>query len=147
MTIELLSLITGGFARQGGKVTLEHLPSGAELRLEPEPDNPYDQFALRVLVDPEEIPTSQHIHMEDKLEAYGMTIGDLLNNGPIWIGFVAATGGKPLAKARAGGSPGLSGNQEFTQALGVCDPNYKCHLGFTSEGAPTIKFTGQEAGA
>jgi hypothetical protein len=144
MTIELLSLITGGFARQGGKVALEHLPSGAELRLEPEPDNPYDQFALRVLVDPEEIPTSQHIHMEDKLEAYGMTIGDLLNNGPIWIGFVAATGGKPLAKAKAA-SPILSGNQEFTQGLLACGEAYKCHLGFTPEGAPTIRFTGTEA--
>lgn len=131
----MISLIVGAHFRPPAKLLLEHLPSGCQLRLLAEPDNPYDEHAIRVLLNPADIPTSQHGVLEELLPAMGFELSELLQDGPIQLGYVAASGGKPLRD-----NPGYVGNQEFQQALDLHHSNGVGSLGFSPEGKPTISI-------
>lgn len=132
---KLQSLIVGSHFRPPAKLILANLPAGAHLMLEPDPENPYDSFALKVLVSPAEIPKSQYKEMGDSLLEFGTSLEDVLLGPPVFLGFVAASGGKPLANA------GLTvGNREFLADLisGGEMQSYLATLGFTPGGLPMI---------
>lgn len=137
MTKTITSLLVGDHFCPPAKTILAHLPSGCQLRLECEDDNPYDEEAVRVHVDPMEIPQSQYPELEEALPASGATLEQVMSSGPIWLGYIPKTGGKPLAAAQIG-DPSLVGNHEFREAMaGQAGPG-AVTLGFASDGKARV---------
>lgn len=131
-TIE--SLLVGGYHRPPAKLLLEHLPAGTPLLLVSEPDNPYDSSALKVFIEPEMIPESQHQALQDRLPLCGYTLEQVMSGGAVQLGYVAASNGKPLQKA----PPGYVGNQEFLAAMAARPEANDAALAFTPAGAPAV---------
>lgn len=137
MTKTLTSLLVGMHFRPPAKQVLECLPSGAPLILSPEPENPYDANALKVMVWPGEIPEELRGMLDEKLQGTGSDLGELLAmEEPFWLGYIAASGGKPLAKA---GRDGV-GNQEFL-ALMAGSPTHSAKLAFDAAGLPLVMLS------
>lgn len=135
MSKTLTSLLVGAHFRPPAKQVLAVLPSGASLQLSPEADNPYDSHALRVLVWASAIPEALRADLDSCLEGTGTSLEELLaSEEPLWLGYVAASGGKPLAKA------GLTdGNKEFLALMGG-EPNYSATLAFGPAGEPMVRL-------
>lgn len=133
--------LVGARQRPPAQALLEALPAGAQLGLQPEPENPYDSSAVRVMVGPEEISWSQEL--EEKLEGYGFTREELEAVELIQLGYLAASGGKPLEKARqAVDGAGLVGNAEVLEA--TAGQVFEAMLGFSMSGAPEVRITVKE---
>lgn len=130
------SLLVGAHFRPPAKQILAHIPAGAGLSVEAEPDNPYDPGAIRVWIDPGFIPASQYPALETELPNGGTTLEAVLAGGPVWLGYVAGQSGKPLLKARAGGEPELIGNQQLAE-LGDWT-RFQFQLGFGADGTPRL---------
>lgn len=109
------TLLVGSHFRPPAVAVLAHLPAGAKLRLQPEADNPYDEHAIRVYVPASEIPSSEHPALEAELPAFGSSLEEVLALGEIWLGYLAASGGRPLQKAQMADSS-IVGNQEASEA-------------------------------
>lgn len=133
------TLIVGAHFRPPAKQCLAHLASGAELTLEEENDNPYDQGAVRVMLDPGLIPDSEHEVLEGELLEAGVTLEQLMSGGSIKIGFVPAQDGKPLIKARLS-DPTILGNQQVREIMHGDEP-YRCNLDFAPDGSPKLTIT------
>lgn len=139
MSKTITSLLVGMHFRPPAKQVLECLPSGAELVLSPEPENPYDPDALRVLVWPSAIPAELHSMLDERLQGTGTDIAEFLAmDEPFWLGYVAASGGKPLAKA----GMGAEGNKEFL-ALMAGSPAHSAKLAFAASGLPLVMLSSQ----
>lgn len=134
VTKVLTSLLVGGYHRPPAKLLLEHLPGGTPLLLQPEPDNPYDSSAIKVFIEPLMIPESQHSALADRLPLCGFTLEQVMSGGAVQLGYVAASGGKPLQKAPSG----YVGNAEFLQMMGLRPEANDAALAFTPAGAPAI---------
>jgi hypothetical protein len=135
----LISPIVGAHFVPPAKILLEHLPSGASLLLEPEPDNPYDENAMLVMVEPSALPESQYAELELKLPGMGHTLEELLLGGKnLVLGHVAASGGKPLLKAIALGKA-YAGTLEFLSAIRNGEAG-EASLGFDEDGLPVVKL-------
>lgn len=144
----ITSLIVGSHFRPPAKQLLAAAAAGTALTLQPEAENPYDEWAIKVFLDPAAIPANLHEELSGTLEGTGMDLDEVLNNGSIFIGYVAKTGGKPLA------GTGYVGNQDFYETLTGTEPGElpasvtdlvmdwddvpSCRLGFSPEGKPTI---------
>lgn len=131
MTI-IKTLLVGAFAHPPAKLLLQNLPANVELRMRPEPTNPYDEFAIAVSVETSSVPESRYRELELALPGCGMTLSELLAEPQWQLGYVAATGGRPLAKA------GLKqGNKEVGELLqlGPC----RARLIFWPDGAPGME--------
>lgn len=128
------TLLVGAHFRPPAKQVLGHLGAGTELVVEREDDNPYDQFAVKVFVDPGLIPDSEFPALELELPEAGVTLEQLMSGGPIWLGYIPATQGKPLAKARLI-EPGLIGNEEV-RGLMDGEGGVKVRLAFDLDGTP-----------
>lgn len=143
MTI-LTSILVGAFHRPPAKQVLECLPTGQPLLLIPEPENPYDGEALRVMVEPLAIPPELHDMLRAKLDGTGTELEDLLMQpDPLQLGFVAASGGRPLAKAREASPMPLVGNGEFNIASSA-HPEATAKLAFSSDGKALVMLSWQE---
>lgn len=127
-----LTLLVGAHFRPPAKLVLAHLPAATSLVLIPEPDNPYDEKAIRVLARTQDIPESEHAELEAELPASGSSLDELLGQDEIWLGYVAASGGKPL-QAR----PDLVGNSEVLAAL--TQPDARATLQFGVQGEPLVQ--------
>ena len=103
----LISLLVGSHFRPPAKQVLAHLPSFTNLRLEREDDNPYDENAIRVYVDPQAIPEQEYESLERELQGTGHDVDTVCQQDEIWLGYIAATGGKPLHGTK------YVGNKEF----------------------------------
>lgn len=140
MTKTLTSALVGAFHRPPAKQVLSALPTGAKLELLPEPENPYDPSALKVCIwlgGPEALPKELHAMLDEALQGTGFDLGELLAaEEPLQLGYIAASGGKPLAKS------GLSdGNQEFL-GLMAAEPEHSAKLAFGPEGQPRVMLSG-----
>lgn len=113
--MSLTTLLVGSSFRPPAKVIIAHAPSGSRLRLEAEPENPYDPAAVKVLFSPREIPPSEHPTLAEELPSCGWTLEDLLAEKEIFLGYLASASGKPLAIARERGLD-LASNQDFAEA-------------------------------
>lgn len=60
MSTQAFASIRGMHFRPPAKSILAALPANHPILLQPEPDNPYDQNAIKVLVDLDELPESSH---------------------------------------------------------------------------------------
>lgn len=106
-------LLVGSHFHPPAKALLEHaIPAGTEVSLVPEPDNPYDPLAVMVLVAKESLRPPEWF--DEILAGFGWSEDDLPEM--IKLGHIAASDGKPLAKAQAM-VEGLGGNRAL--ALGV----------------------------
>lgn len=120
------TIISGAFHRPPAGQLLRALPMGTRLRLQAEPGNPYDPFALRVLLDPTDVPEALHPDLDAAMQGTGYCMEDLLMSGEsVQLGFVAASEGKPRLVAQAQTQLTLAGNREFYAAVGYRgeDPN------------------------
>lgn len=126
------TLIVGAHFRPPAKQVLAVLPQGAKLELEEQNDNLYDAAAVRVLVGLGEIPQEQMAGLAAELPNAGMTLEQLMSTGPVFLGFLPAQDGKPLAKARVT-EPGLLGNREVRELMPVA-----ASLGFAPDGTVRI---------
>jgi len=140
MKMKLTSLLVGMHFRPPAKTLLASLPSGTPLRLQPEPENPFDPLAVAVFVSPAAFPASQLPILESALPNNGFTLEEIQAQNEWHLGYVAASDGKPLVKANASGA-NLVGNAEFLPV--VQEQNLSgglCHglLGFAGDGSPTV---------
>jgi hypothetical protein len=135
MTQKVLStLLVGMHFRPPAKQMVNCLPSGTLLRLQAEPENPYDPQALQVWVASSLIPESQWEGLIEALQGTGFSLEDLLGQEEWHLGYVARSGGKPLEKA------GLAaGNAEFAAALAE-HPDAMASLGVHLDGAPMVQL-------
>lgn len=133
MTKIFTSLLVGGHFRPPAKQVLSILSSGVELDLEPEPENPYDAGAIRVMLRPALIPESQESALDEALQGTGCDAQDMLHGPPLHLGYVAKTGGKPLV------GTDFQGNVEIGEAM--ADASHRARLGFSGDGKPLVVVT------
>lgn len=88
--------IVGAFFRPPAQAVLDVLPIGAELWLEAEPLNPYDENAVKVLIDfdvemnlPDDSPAK--IALAERLPNYGYSYDELLEAGRLHLGYLPRT--------------------------------------------------------
>lgn len=130
----IVAALVGAHFRPPAKQILQALPAGVLLRLEPEPENPYDAKAIKVFVRPSAVPEGQHEALQLALSGTGFDLQELLEfDDWLQLGFVADSDGK-VCKAS-----GLPGNREvgaFCQELG--EGNFIARLGFDGKGMPIV---------
>lgn len=139
---KLTSLLVGMHFRPPAKTLLASLPSGTPLRLQPEPENPYDPLAVAVFVPSTAFPDSQKPILESALPNNGFTLEEVLAQNEWHLGYVGASDGKPLAKANASGG-NFVGNAEFLPVVQAQNlEGGLCHglLGFAGDGSPTVQI-------
>lgn len=131
----ITTLLVGMHFHPPAKLVLEHLPVGCPFQLRAEPDNPYDEKAIGVWLRPSDIPDSQHEALRAELPLSGYDLDELLVEDELFIGHVAATGGKPLEKA---------GMTQGT--LDVHEHGLPCEakLGFSLDGKPLLIIPGPD---
>lgn len=135
MTRVLTSLLVGEHFRPPAKLILAHLSSGCQLILEPEDGNPYDEEAVKVLIECKHIPESQYQALDEELPAMGFTLEQVMSGGTCWLGYIPKSGGKPLLTAQAT-ERFLVGNHEFREAM--LDPEHRVSLGFGADGKSRV---------
>lgn len=136
----LQSLLVGAHFCPPAKQLLTALPAGTPLLLIPEPDNPYDENAVRVLLPLSSLPSTEDPlsgGLDHALLGTGLSLDDLLAAGePIHLGYLPATGNKQLAQAQAQGLS-LASNIEVLQAL-AAQPPWHALLRFAPDGSPMV---------
>ena len=78
--------ILGAHFRPPAKLILQFLPTGQSLQLEPEPDNPYDNAAIKVMLLPTDLPSDPEFI--DNLSSYGHDIEALQAENYIHLGYI-----------------------------------------------------------
>jgi hypothetical protein len=134
-----LSPLVGAHFRPPAKQLLECLPSGAKLLLVAEPENPYDERAIKVLLPDlgKAIPESQKDALREALPATGNDLDELLiQDEPIHLGYLGADKNKVFAQ-----NPSWAGNTVIGDALANTDWDYEAKLSFSPEGAPMVQIT------
>lgn len=145
----LLCPLVGAFHRPPAKTVLEVLPHGTLLLLVPEPENPYDAGAIRVMVDLRTVTESNDelgLALISALDGAGADAFEVIHGGALQLGYCAATGGKPLARLTAlWGQTGLVpvGNAEVAAMMNEPDSAKLVTLTFGPDGHPAVKVTFQ----
>jgi|SRR6267154_1348617 len=153
MSKTLTTLLVGAHFRPPAKFLLAALPSGTKLLLVPEPENPYDASAVKVLLPHSPELDERAEQIEAGLQGTGFSYLDLDELWPIQLGYLAAAGNKQLAKQQAEGRQ-YSCNSAILEALGrqvhaggmagdegiVADSerNWLAKLGFGPDGSPLV---------
>ena len=118
MTHTISTIIVGSHFSPPAKTVLKAIRAGATVELRPEPTNPYDPNAIRVFVDPTGIDKASLESLEDELNGGGFTAKEVLASPDmLCLGHVAASSGKPLAKAITVSGLDLVGTLEILPAL------------------------------
>lgn len=86
--VKVTAPLVGAAFRPPAKAILNVLPTGCPLYLEREPENAYDPHAIKVLVEPKDIPTSQHEHLAGAAIGYGTSLEEILSAKLIHLGYV-----------------------------------------------------------
>lgn len=94
--------LVGGHFRPPAKQVLSVLHSGCPLALVPEPENPYDPKAIKVMLDPADILVSQHEALAAALDGV-CDLDSVMLDGRLHVGYVADSTGKVCQKR---GEPG-----------------------------------------
>lgn len=133
----MLTPIVGSHFRPPAKLLLSILPAGTPLHLDPEPDNPYDPDAIRVVVRPSEvyIPMESLDAIEDEILSCGHTIAGIVASNSIHLGYVPSSQNPKSCR-------GYPGNSEV---LGHLTPDHYCQLTFAPDGTPLIAIYQREA--
>lgn len=78
--------ILGAHFRPPAKLIFEYLASDTVLLLEPEPDNPYDANAIKVLLSSSDLPSDPEFI--DNLQSFGHDIEELRSRGTIHLAYI-----------------------------------------------------------
>lgn len=136
----LLCPIVGAFHRPPAKQVLSVLRTDTNLLLVPDPDNPYDPKAVKVLVDLTGLRIVDFEALRDALEGTGHDPHDLLSSPePLQLGFLADSEGKALSKLTVLEGPGLSGNRAVHLALHEAPP-WAATLCWGAAGTPLARI-------
>lgn len=129
MTNSLTIALVGAHFRPPAKAIIASLPAGAELRLEAEPDNPYDSKALQVWVHARQCEREA---LSEALQGTGFEPEDVLA-GEWQLGFLPDSDGKACKAS------GLPGNREAAQFIAASGGGgVECWLGFAPDGKPEV---------
>lgn len=82
--------LVGMHHRAPAKAILQCLPADTKLILEPEPENPFDPNAIKVLVAPAAVPQTQHTMLETLLLGYGYSMEHFLEERSWHLGYIKA---------------------------------------------------------
>lgn len=85
MTISPAAIL-GSHFRPPAKLIFQYLATGTVLQLEPEPDNPYDPNAIKVLLRSEDLPTDEEFI--DNLSSFGHDIEELAARSAIHLAYI-----------------------------------------------------------
>jgi hypothetical protein len=135
MENKLIGLLVGMHFNPPAKALLASLPAGAILRLEPEPENPYDANAVRVFCRTSALVAGEALGLA--LAEMGREIGEVLAELEWPLGHLAASGGKPLAKA---GITELVGTVEFLASRPAEGLEWLAKLRWSPGGLPLVVF-------
>lgn len=144
-----ITLLVGMHFRPPAKILLANLPVGSTLYLRPEPDNPYDENAIAVFLRTEDFvelfngDSEEQRFVDGELEGMGHSLESLQDQDEWHLGYVAATDGKPLLKAKAQGGLGEAdyvGNTDILPLIG--DDTLTATLQFDAVGNPLL-FIGE----
>jgi len=136
---KLIGLLVGMHFRPPAVALVKNCHAGIPLFLQPEPENPYDSNAIRVMLDGADLRGTQEL--ERDLLSQGFEMEEVMRNDSLWqLGYLAKTGGKPLA-----GKP-WAGNVEVTQHLGP-DVLPVCEMAFGPAGEPLVVIRFEEVPA
>lgn len=133
----ITTLLVGAHFRPPAKQVLTALPSGSLLRLQPEPENPYDPKAIRVLASFESIPESQYSELDDRMIGTGHDLESLRAAGEIFLGFVPDSAGKVC---RDSGLPGNGDVHVMAHEAGVEVEGLEAKLAFCPDGKPAVEI-------
>lgn len=121
--------ISGQNFRPPARQVLSILPLGFPLELRPEPNNEFDEWAVRVIADMAELPAEKFPLLQKALENTSFDAHDIMTT-MLMVGYLAATG-KPTAH----GGPG---NQE---AIKLCNGDFttvRAHLSAMANGYASV---------
>lgn len=128
------SALVGMHFRPPAKAILAHLPAGSALRLEREPFNEYDPFAVAVWVRVAQVPEGQYPNFELALGGHGFSLEETLAKSEHQLGYIAS------AKLPKGMEPhGLSMAQAIAQKLDSAARG-NAQLIFDSAGRPIVEI-------
>lgn len=99
--MKLTGLLVGQSFRPPARLLLEALPNGSELILEPEPWNPHDEHAIKVLVEPNQLDKEKHDWLKEELPSAGHNLAEVMLNGPVHLGYLAKEENKSRMKCNA----------------------------------------------
>ena len=111
------ALLVGIRFARGASALLACLPQGTRVELRPEPENPYDAEAIRVVLAlPSAVLSEGRLAAQaEALAGAGLSPSSVLAE-PEWpLGHVGASEGKPLAIARASAPGPIVGTRELAQ--------------------------------
>lgn len=126
----MLSYLVGSHFRPPAKQVLAASRPGVRLRLQAEPENPYDPAAIKVFGQVRDmVPQAKWDELREELVACGEDLDSL---DEIFLGYIARSGGKP--------SKGLPGNAEVAAAGEAAGglSNLSCLLSFDEAGFPQV---------
>lgn len=134
MTAIVVPLV-GMHFRPPAKVLVEYIHAGAEVVLEPEPSNPYDEKAIKVWFWPGDILKGMRVDLAQALVGSGFVLDELVNGLALHIGFIADSDGKEGAKA------GNKGNREVAELANIAGgfSELITTFSFLPNGKPAIK--------
>lgn len=135
--------LAGAYHRPPAKTILGALPQGCELKLDPEPQNPYDEYAIRVLVRTGAIPASQYAMLEAELPNSGSSLDDLLTQAEVMLGYLSSSTSRAGQKTLAE-SPGCQGNITVGDAIATAQAHqwdWFAELAFDAAGKPLVQVT------
>ena len=131
--MKMQTLLVGSHFRPPAKAALTSLPAGQELELRPEPENPYDPNAIAVWLDCKTVDRRYDSGLEEALIGSGHDWTEIRSQEmQLHLGYVAATGGKPLANTD------YPGNSEVLKALEEGGVLGRAKLGFDPSGKPLV---------
>ena len=92
--------IVGMHFRPPAKAIMQVLPAGAPLRLEREPENPYDRNAIKVWIRSSTIPESQYETLDSLAAGHGIELREILAQAEWHVGYIASKTGEAAQVAR-----------------------------------------------
>ena len=151
---KLYAAMVGMHFRPPAKQLVVLLSSGTDLVLVPEPENPYDRKAIKVMLPLdvfEDFAKSKGVEVVNAFfEGTGYTVEDLLEAGDIHLGYVEDSAGKGFAKRLANEFPLVGGetvrpvgNAEIGEVMKLLTEEglvYIVSLVFDQYSNPFVKF-------
>lgn len=137
--------LVGTRFRRAGELLLASLPAGCTLHLAPEPTNPVDGKAIKVLVDASDIPREAHAHLRESLPNFGLTLEQWLEASEMLpLGYIASSTSEAGLKALAG-NEGSVGNADVLKLLSECEgAEVFARLSFAMSGLPEVIITTEQ---
>lgn len=105
--------LVGDYYRPPAKAIIQSIPTNTSLILRREPDNPYDENAVKVIILTENIPQSSHETLESLAGPYGFSLEEILAEEEWHLGYIS----KEFAV-------------HLTKLLEPEDTDYSAHLSF-----------------